>query len=47
MLDHLGINVSDYARSRDFYVKALAPLGIEVLMEPIGNNMEACCHRPE
>ena len=35
MLDHLGINVTDYARSRKFYEKALAPLGIEVLMEPI------------
>jgi catechol 2,3-dioxygenase-like lactoylglutathione lyase family enzyme len=35
MLDHLGINVSDYERSRDFYSKALAPLGYELLMEPI------------
>jgi catechol 2,3-dioxygenase-like lactoylglutathione lyase family enzyme len=35
MLDHLGINVSDYARSREFYEKALAPLGITLLMEPI------------
>jgi catechol 2,3-dioxygenase-like lactoylglutathione lyase family enzyme len=35
MLDHLGINVSDYDRSRDFYEKALAPLGYTLLMEPI------------
>jgi catechol 2,3-dioxygenase-like lactoylglutathione lyase family enzyme len=35
MLDHLGINVSDYDRSRDFYERALAPLGVSVLMEPI------------
>jgi catechol 2,3-dioxygenase-like lactoylglutathione lyase family enzyme len=34
VLDHVGINVSDYARSRDFYTAALAPLGLEVLMEP-------------
>ena len=34
MLDHVGVNVSDYARSRDFYAGALAPLGIELLMEP-------------
>jgi catechol 2,3-dioxygenase-like lactoylglutathione lyase family enzyme len=27
MLDHIGVNVSDYERSRDFYEKALAPLG--------------------
>ncbi len=34
MLDHIGINVSDYARSRDFYAGALAPLGYQLLMEP-------------
>ncbi|MFC7735209.1 VOC family protein [Roseomonas sp. GCM10028921] len=27
MLDHIGIEVSDLARSRDFYAAALAPLG--------------------
>jgi catechol 2,3-dioxygenase-like lactoylglutathione lyase family enzyme len=35
MLDHIGINVSDYDRSRDFYQRALAPLGFSLLMEPI------------
>lgn len=35
MLDHLGLNVSDFERSRDFYSKALAPLGYELLMEPM------------
>lgn len=35
MLDHVGINVSDYARSRDFYVQALAPIGLSLLMEPM------------
>jgi len=35
MLDHLGFNVSDYERSKSFYTKALAPLGIELLMEPV------------
>jgi catechol 2,3-dioxygenase-like lactoylglutathione lyase family enzyme len=34
MLDHMGFNVSDYERSKAFYAKALAPLGIELLMEP-------------
>lgn len=33
MLDHIGFGVSDYARSRAFYEKALAPLGIKILME--------------
>lgn len=33
MIDHLGVKVSQYSRSRDFYVKALAPLNYELLME--------------
>ncbi|WP_332888436.1 VOC family protein [Allosphingosinicella deserti] len=28
MLDHIGLAVSDLARSRRFYEAALAPLGI-------------------
>jgi catechol 2,3-dioxygenase-like lactoylglutathione lyase family enzyme len=35
MLDHIGLNVSDYKRSRDFYARALAPLGFSLLMEPV------------
>jgi catechol 2,3-dioxygenase-like lactoylglutathione lyase family enzyme len=35
MLDHVGINVSDYERSRDFYATALAPIGHSLLMEPV------------
>ena len=35
MLDHIGIEVSDYARSRAFYEAALAPLGLALLMEPV------------
>jgi catechol 2,3-dioxygenase-like lactoylglutathione lyase family enzyme len=35
MLDHLGFNVTDYERSKAFYERALAPLGIELLMEPV------------
>jgi catechol 2,3-dioxygenase-like lactoylglutathione lyase family enzyme len=34
MIDHAGINVSDYETSRDFYTRALAPLGYELMMEP-------------
>jgi catechol 2,3-dioxygenase-like lactoylglutathione lyase family enzyme len=30
----MGFGVSDYERSRAFYAQALAPLGIELLMEP-------------
>jgi len=32
MFDHIGLNVSDYARSRAFYERALAPLGYRVVM---------------
>jgi catechol 2,3-dioxygenase-like lactoylglutathione lyase family enzyme len=33
MLDHLGFGVSDLAASKSFFVAALAPLGIAVVME--------------
>lgn len=33
MLDHLGFPVSDYQRAKDFYLKALAPLGYGLVME--------------
>jgi catechol 2,3-dioxygenase-like lactoylglutathione lyase family enzyme len=32
-LDHVNLTVSDYARARAFYEKALAPLGITKIME--------------
>ena len=33
MLDHIIITVSDFERSRSFYLAALEPLGYEVVME--------------
>ena len=33
MLDHTGLPVSDYARSKAFYLQALAPLGYALVME--------------
>ena len=33
MLDHVGIPVSDFARSKAFYLKVLAPLGYGLVME--------------
>jgi catechol 2,3-dioxygenase-like lactoylglutathione lyase family enzyme len=33
MLDHVGFAVSDIARSRAFYERALEPLGIALMME--------------
>jgi catechol 2,3-dioxygenase-like lactoylglutathione lyase family enzyme len=35
MLDHVGIEVNDFARSKAFYEAALAPLGIRLMMEPV------------
>ncbi len=33
MIDHTGLNVSDFAKSKAFYLKALAPLGCQVIKE--------------
>ena len=33
MIDHIGIGVRNHASSRAFYLRALAPLGIGVVME--------------
>jgi catechol 2,3-dioxygenase-like lactoylglutathione lyase family enzyme len=34
-LDHIGIEVADYEVSKAFYEKALAPLGMKLIMEPV------------
>ena len=33
MIDHVGIEVGDLARATEFYLKALAPLGIGIVMQ--------------
>jgi catechol 2,3-dioxygenase-like lactoylglutathione lyase family enzyme len=33
MIDHIGFAVSDYARAKAFYAKALKPLGYTLIME--------------
>jgi catechol 2,3-dioxygenase-like lactoylglutathione lyase family enzyme len=33
MIDHMGFSVADYARSKEFYTKALAPLGYKLVRE--------------
>lgn len=33
MIDHTGVPVTDYERSKAFYLAALKPLGYELLME--------------
>ena len=36
-LDHVGLDVSAYVASKAFYERALAPLGIRLMMEPAPN----------
>jgi catechol 2,3-dioxygenase-like lactoylglutathione lyase family enzyme len=33
MLDHIGLTVADFARSKEFFKQALAPLGYQLMME--------------
>ncbi|MBI4090557.1 MAG: VOC family protein [Candidatus Komeilibacteria bacterium] len=33
MIDHVSLRVRDYARSKEFFTKALMPLGYELIME--------------
>jgi catechol 2,3-dioxygenase-like lactoylglutathione lyase family enzyme len=33
MIDHIGLGVSDFARSKEFFKLALAPLGYGLIME--------------
>ncbi len=41
MFDHVVFGVSDYATARDFFVKALEPLGVAIVFEgPLG--IELC-----
>ena len=36
IIDHLGISVRNVGKSREFYVRALAPLGVELITEVQG-----------
>jgi catechol 2,3-dioxygenase-like lactoylglutathione lyase family enzyme len=46
MIDHIGFDCTDYLRSRAFYERALAPLGLGVVMEfegGHGDGYRGCC----
>ena len=47
ILDHIGFNVGDLATSKAFYTRALAPLGITVVMEGEGWAMLGRDGRPQ
>jgi catechol 2,3-dioxygenase-like lactoylglutathione lyase family enzyme len=44
MLDHLGVNVADFDRSKAFYEKALAPLSITLIKEVSAADTGAHAH---
>ncbi|HRD84748.1 MAG TPA: VOC family protein [Rubrivivax sp.] len=52
MFDHVALSVSDYAKSKAFFLKALAPLGVASVFEgPLGielcrpNSISSLCIR--
>jgi predicted lactoylglutathione lyase len=56
VIDHIGLEVDDFERSKAFYEKTLAPLGPRPIYHENyygafvrdldGNNIEAVCHLP-
>ena len=47
ILDHIGINVSDFVTAQDFFMQALAPLGIAVVKRGEGWAMMGRDGRPQ
>jgi catechol 2,3-dioxygenase-like lactoylglutathione lyase family enzyme len=47
ILDHVGYNVSDFAKSKEFYLQALAPLGIGIAVEGEGWTMFGRSGKPQ
>jgi len=41
VIDHIGVGVRDYQQSLDFYSRALAPLGLELVAETGADNRAA------
>lgn len=42
MIDHIGIGVSDFARSRAFYIQALGAIGLEMVLEFPASEADGC-----
>jgi catechol 2,3-dioxygenase-like lactoylglutathione lyase family enzyme len=47
IIDHIGFAVSDHDRSKRFYAAALAPLGIELILEVEGWSGFGANRKPE
>jgi catechol 2,3-dioxygenase-like lactoylglutathione lyase family enzyme len=41
VIDHIGVGVRDYEQSLEFYSRALAPLGLELIVETPTDNRAA------
>jgi catechol 2,3-dioxygenase-like lactoylglutathione lyase family enzyme len=41
MIDHVGFPVSDYKKAKEFYTRALAPLGYTMVMEVLQDENDA------
>ena len=44
MLDHIGLAVTDFERSKSFFIEALAPLDIALLMEATAEQTGSDAH---
>ena len=44
MLDHIGFAVTDFAKAKAFYTKALAPLGVGIVMEVMPEQTGGSAH---
>ncbi|MFC5740730.1 VOC family protein [Dyella tabacisoli] len=44
MFDHLGLQVSNYEHSKTFYLQALAPLDVALVMEVTAEQTGDCAH---
>jgi catechol 2,3-dioxygenase-like lactoylglutathione lyase family enzyme len=49
MLDHIGLDIRDIKKAKEFFLAALKPLGYELffVLGPDGHNIEVVCHDPE
>jgi catechol 2,3-dioxygenase-like lactoylglutathione lyase family enzyme len=46
VIDHIGMPVRDIARATEFYLKALSPLGISIVMEVSAEEKAPSCSTP-
>jgi hypothetical protein len=47
ILDHIGLSVRDFGTSRTFFRRALAPLGVQTVLEGEGWAILGKCHQAQ